>query len=38
MSSTVFFYSAMTIYVPFILSKFNQVWVEKYKTGISFVS
>ena len=33
-----FFYSAMTIYFPFILIKSNRVWFEKYRLGISFVS
>ena len=33
-----FSYCAMTIYILFILFKLNQVWFEKYKSGISFVS
>ena len=28
----------MTIYIPFILFKSNQVWFENYKSGIFFVS
>ena len=34
----IYFYCAITIYIQLILFKSNRVWLEQYKSGISFVS